>query len=200
MKINFLSAAAFVAALAMPLGASAQQSQTPGGRGHHATTTPSHSEALASLAKTTRKPELIGRPAATRSIINRPLFSRSSRRKPARSQRQSRASQADHGRDEQRPAESIPPGDASAPWARASSRRRPIKTKTDNSSNTRVTRSIRAGPSNDQGGPQQGGPQQYQGGPGPYQGQGPPQGEQGPPQGEQGPPDQGPPPGNAPPA
>ncbi len=205
MKINFLSAAAFVAALAMPLGASAQQSQTPGGRGHHATTTPSHTKLSHRWQKRLGSLNLSGdQQQRVQSLIDR-----YSQDHPEGSPRDRNAS-----RELRKQIMGV-----MTATSRINTARRCISTTeghhrggSDQNQNGQQQQyqgnpQYQGGPQQNQGGPQQGGPQQYQGGqqqyqggPGPYQGQGPPQGEQGPPQGEQGPPDQGPPPGNAPPA
>jgi hypothetical protein len=213
MKINLLSAAAFVVALAMPLSASAQQSQNPGGRGHHATTTPSHEKLSHRWQKRLGNLNLSGdQQQRVQSLIDRysqdhpegsprdPGASRELRKQimgvmssdqqnQYRQQMHQRHGQGHHrgGSDQNQNGQQQYQQGGPQQYEQGGPQQYQ-----------------QGGPQQyQQGGPQQyqqGGPQQYQGGPGPYQGQGPPQGEQGPPQGEQGPPDQGPPPGNAPPA
>ncbi len=206
MKINFLSAAAFVAALAMPLGASAQQSQTPGGRGHHATTTPSHTKLTHRWQKKLGSLNLSGdQQQRVQSLIDR-----YSQDHPEGSPRDRNAS-----RELRNQIMGVMNSDQQNQYRQEMHQRHGQghhRGGSDQNQNGQQQQyqgnpQYQGGPQQYQGGPQQGGPQQYQGGPqqyqggpGPYQGQGPPQGEQGPPQGEQGPPDQGPPPGNAPPA
>jgi hypothetical protein len=192
MKINLLSAAAFVAALAMPLGASAQQGQTTGGSGHHATTTPSHAKLSHRWQKRLGSLNL----SSDQQQRVQSLIDRYSQDHPEGSPRDPQAS-----RELRKQIMGVMSSDQQNQY-RQQMHNRHGHHRGGSDQNQGGQQQQYQGNPQDQGGPQQyqGGQQQYQGGPGPYQGQGPPQGEQGPPQGQQGPPDQGPPPGNAPPA
>jgi len=200
MKINLLSAAAFVVALAMPLGASAQQNQTPGGRGQHATTTPSQAKISHRWQKRLGSLNLSGdQQQRVQSLIDR-----YSQDHPEGSPRDPNAS-----RELRKQIMGVLNSDQQNQYHQEMRQRHAQGHHRSGSDQNQGVQQqqyqgnpqYQGGPQQYQGGPQQGGQQQYQGGPGPYQGQGPPQGEQGPPPGEQGPPqDQGPPPGNAPPA
>lgn len=192
MKINLLSAAAFVVALAIPLGASAQQSQNSGGRGHHATTTPSHAKISHRWQKRLGSLNL----SSDQQQRVQSLIDRYSQDHPEGSPRDPGSS-----RELRKQIMGVLNSDQQNQYHQEMRQRHSKGHQRGGSDQSQ-------GGQQYQGNPQQqdqGTPQQYQGGPqsgpGPYQNQGPPQGEQGPPPGEQGPPqDQGPPPGNAPPA
>ncbi len=180
MKINLLSAAAFVMALAMPLGASAQQNQTPGGRGHHATTTPSQAKISHRWQKRLGNLNLSGdQQQRVQSLIER-----YSQDHPEGSPRDRSAS-----RELRKQIMGVLNSDQQNQYHQEMRQRHAQGHHRGGSDQYQGGQQPQ-----DQGNPQpQGGPPQNQGGPGPYQGQGPPQGEEGPP-------NQGPPSGDAPPA